>query len=134
MVSTGRSEKKHDKTPSLNKIAIMFHACPHYLNNGVPILQFVSRKKQAENNYDPEYFIITSRSSSKTQKIGYGCYNHGSDTDWMVHNILWYQVHISIKFYYFLLNLFESASFASDCKHRFIFDPRQTHIIRMVEP
>ena len=111
----------------------MFHSCPHYLTIGVPILHVVSRKKQAENKHDPEYFIITSRSSSKTQKIGYGCYNHGSDTDWMVHNI-WYQVHISIKFYYFLLNLFESASFTSDCKHRFIFYPRQTHIIRMVEP
>ena len=37
---------------------------------------------------------------------------------------------ISIKL--FLLNLFETASFASDCKHRFVFYPRQTHRIRIV--
>ena len=43
------------------------------------------RRIQAENKDDPEY-LISSRSSSKTQ-IGYDCYNDGSDTDWMVHNI-----------------------------------------------
>ena len=60
----------------------MFHAFPHYLNNGV----FCRSQDTGRNkHHDPEY-LIPSRSSSKTQ-IGYGCYNDGSDTYWMVHNI-----------------------------------------------